>query len=300
MTIHATPNTPIITAQYLMTDNTYLPESDEQFNSRIALMRKLNLEKEKKKHRRSVEKNFAEAKLNSKIKKIVDIEEMILTSSKVISEVRKKRSGVKGSADSDAMSGSEESSDEGSVHYFSDSDQGGLGDFASTASNTQQDMYGYGADGRARGSKSSSRGYEKRDSHYASSNPKSKGSYRHSAHSAHTAQSRVGRDGDQAVKVSMNKGQRDGVVSGREGAKNMSESRDKPYTSIYSGMNKSRDKGNGDAASTSKSGVQIPHRDGQTSELQGRAAVNGRTGGQSSSCQLATPVIHPSLPSLLP
>lgn len=302
MTNHATPNTPIITTQYLMADNTYLPESDEQFNSRIALMRKLDLEKQKKKNQRSGEKNFAEAKMNSKIKKVADIEEMIFTSSKVIREVKKKRSGVKDSADSDAMNGSEESSDEGSVHYFSDSDQEELGDFASTASNTQQDMYGYGADDRARGSKSSSRGYEKRDSHYASSNPKSKGSYQHSAHTAH---SQGGRDGNQAAKASVNKGHRDGVVSEREGARNKSESRDKPYTSIYSGMNKSRDKGNDDAVSTRKSGIQIPHRNGQKSESQGRAAVNCvkqtyRAGGRSSSCQLATPAIHPSLPSLLP
>lgn len=272
-----------------MADNTYLPESDEQFNNRIALMRKLDLEKEKKKNKRSVEQNFAEAKLNSKIKKVVDIEEMMFTSSKVIRDVKKKRSGVKGTADSDAMSDSEESSDEGSVHYFSDSDQGGLGDFASTASNTQQDMYSYGSGDRARGgsSKSSSRGYEQRDSHGTSSNPKGRGSYQHTSHSA---QSRGGRDGNQTVKAPMSKGHRDGVVRGRERAHNKSESRDKPYTSIYSGMNKSRDKGSGDAASKSKSGTKNPHRTGQTSESQSKAAVNGvkqthRTGDQSSTCQ---------------
>jgi hypothetical protein len=289
MTYHLTPNTSITTTQYLMTDNTYLPESDEQFNNRIALMRKLDLEKEKKKNKRSIEQNFAEAKLNSKIKKVVDIEEMIFTSSKVIRDVKKKRSGVKASADSDAMSDSEESSDEGSVHYFSDSDEGGLGDFASTASNTQHDMYGNGIGDRARGgcSKSSSRGYEQRDSHRTSSYPKGKGSHQHTAQSAH---SKGSRDGNQAVKASTSKGHRDGVVRGREGAQNKNQSRDKPYTSIYSGMNKSKDKGSGGAASNSKSGVKNPHRTGQTSESQGRAAVNGvtqtyRAGGQSSTCQ---------------
>lgn len=267
-----------------MADNTYLPESDEQFNNRIALMRKLELEKENKKNKRSVQQNFAEAKLNSKIKKVVDIEEMIFTSSKVIRDVKKKRSGAKGSADSDAMSDSEESSDEGSVHYFSDSDQGGLGDFASTASNTQQDMYGNGTGDRARGgsSKSSLRGHEQRDSHRMSSSSKGKGSNQHTAQSAQSA--RGGRDGSQTVKASMSKGHRDDVVRGREGAHNKSESRDKPYTSIYSGMNKSKDKGNGDAGSKSKSGVKIPHLTEQTLESQGKAAVNGvkqtyRTGG---------------------
>jgi hypothetical protein len=89
VTYQVSPNTTITTTRYLMADNTYLPESDEQFNNRIALMRKLNMEKEKKKNKRSVEQSFAEAKLNSKIKKVVDIEEMIFTSSKVIRDVKK-------------------------------------------------------------------------------------------------------------------------------------------------------------------------------------------------------------------
>ena len=224
-----------ITAQYYLADNTFLPESDEQFNIRVAQMRKTDLlEREKKKMKKSQDQNFAETKLNSKMKKFVDIEDTIFTARKGSSKAASSKKGrVKGSVDGGKRSGSDDSSDSGSgsVNYFSDSDEG-LDAFATTASNTQpyspahkQWMNYSGADDYVRDSSSHLNGYAR---------PTSSGLVSNKQHSA--AYSRDGSGVNQSMGATNGKRYRGNVERKKDGAYDKAVPKDKPYTSIYSGL----------------------------------------------------------------
>ena len=298
-----------IAAQYYLADNTFLPESDEQFNIRVAKMRKIDLlEREKKKKKKSQDQNFAETKLNPKMKKFVDIEETILTARKDSSKAASSKNGrVKGSVDGATMSGSDDSSDSGSgsVNYFSDSDEG-MDAFATKASNTQphspshkQWMKYSSTDDYVRDSSSS------RLSGYA--RPTSSGLMGNKQHSAYL---RDGGGVNQSMGATKGKGYSGNVEREKDGAYDKAVSRDKPYTSIYSGLYNSRDKKRSDAAGKSrhtdhqsqsnaesrKQGTIHPNSssssfyvNGQALESQGRAASSDviqayRTGGWVDGC----------------
>lgn len=246
-------------------------------------MRKIDLlEREKKKKKKSQDQNFAETKLNSKMKKFVDIEETIFTSRKDSSKASSKKVRVKGSVDGAKRSGSDDSSDSGSgsVNYFSDSDED-MDAFATTASNTQP---------------------------YS---PAKKQWMKYSAtdgltsNKQHTAYSREGSGINQSMGATNGKGYRDNVEREKDGGYDKAVSRDKPYTSIYSGLYNSRDKRRSDAtgksryndpqsqshAESRKQGSAHPnssssstYANGQALESQGKAASSdgiqaSRTGG---------------------
>lgn len=300
--VDLTHHTPHITPQYYLADNTFLPESDEQFNIRVAQMRKIDLlEREKKKKKKSHDQNFAETNLNSKMKKFVDIEETIFTARKDSSKAASSNKGrEKGSVDGATMSGSDDSSDSGgSVNYFTDSDEGMEDVFATTPSNTQpyspaqkQRMKDIATDDRVRDS-SHLNGYARSTSTGLTSNKQ------------HSAYSRDGSGINKSVGATKGKGYRDNVERERDRAYDKAVSRDKQYTSIYSGLYKSRDKKRSDGTGKSRYGDPQSHAEsrkqgtthrtssssssssnvnGQALESHGRAATSdviqaSRTGG---------------------
>ena len=299
-----TYHTPHITAQYYLADNTFLPESDEQFNVRVAQMRKIDLlEREKKKKKKSQDQNFAETKLNSKMKKFVDIEETIFTARKDSSKASGKKGRVKGSSDGATMSGSDDSSDSGrSVNYFSDSDEGMEDVFATAASNTlsyspaqKQRSKDFATDDRVRGS-SHLTGYARSTSSGLTGNKQ------------HSAYSRDGGGINQSVGATKGKGYRDNMERGKDSAYDEAVSRDKPYISIYSGLYKSRDNKRSDGTGNSRYGDPQSHAEsrkqgtihssssssyvnGQALESQGRALSSdvtqaSRTGGWVGGCPM--------------
>ena len=266
------------------------------------------LGKEKKKKKRAADQNFAEIKQNSKKKKLIDIEEMIFATSKDVNEVTKKRGEIRGNSDAVTMSDSDDSSDSGSVNYFSDSDEGMVGS-AVTASIVQsrnlaqeQKMKGYTTGDRSHHSNPG--GSMSRKLHLLSSDLKD-----NNQQSTHPHENS---GQNQPVAASKTKGYSDGVEKDREGAYDKSESRHKPYTSVYSGLYKSRNQNRSDTMSRYRRTNSLNHTEGhkkggsdsgsshhnsQASKPQVRAAFSdvmkvSRTGAQSCMCQLSNPPLE--------